>query len=375
MSFSQESPMIERLFSFKGKGSTTFEEMKRLDERLGKPHRSYPTIHVGGTNGKGSVALKIAASLYKEGYKVGLYTSPHLEDFRERIQVNFKKIPLKKALPLLEKIYSAIEGEHSFFDLLTALAFLYFQEEKVDYAVIEVGLGGRKDATNVIVPILSIITSIGWDHQEILGDTLEKIAWEKGGIEKPNVPLIVGPTARKFYPKAILTDPVDHPFYDYENQAVAKKALDLLNIAAHGLDLRPPCRFEKVGRAILDVAHNPDGFLKLVAGLQFFFPGEKFDFLVAFSQSKDKLACLKIIAPFARSIIYLEGLSPRLEKGEVVREEFPSLAIMPLDEALKSAKGLVVFTGSFYIMKEAREALLKLDFAHFLPCLPRLFAP
>ena len=164
-----------------------------LDEYFGHPHRSYRTIHVGGTNGKGSVCHTLAAILQAQGYRVGLYTSPHLVDFRERIRVNGKKISKKRVIDFVKDIKTLpIEGGFSFFELATALAFKYFEEQKVDFAVIEVGLGGRLDCTNIIQPMLSVITNISFDHVQFLGDTLPKIASEKAGIIKSGIPVCIG---------------------------------------------------------------------------------------------------------------------------------------------------------------------------------------
>ena len=164
-----------------------------LDEHFGHPHEKFRTIHVGGTNGKGSTSHTLAAILQSQGYRVGLYTSPHLVDFRERIRVNGVMIPEKRVISFVEQERSFFEPLHpSFFELATALAFQYFAEQKVDVAVIEVGLGGRLDCTNIIHPDLSIITNISFDHIQFLGNTLPKIASEKAGIIKQGVPAIIG---------------------------------------------------------------------------------------------------------------------------------------------------------------------------------------
>ena len=164
-----------------------------LDEHFNHPHRSFRTVHVAGTNGKGSCSHTIAAMLQSEGYKVGLYTSPHLVDFRERIRINGKCISKQYVINFVKKERKFFEPLYpSFFELTTALAFKYFAEQKVDWAVIEVGLGGRLDCTNIIKPELSIITNISFDHTAFLGDTLAKIATEKAGIIKPETPVVIG---------------------------------------------------------------------------------------------------------------------------------------------------------------------------------------
>lgn len=162
-------------------------------DQLNNPQNKFKTIHIGGTNGKGSTSHMLAAVLQKAGYKTGLYTSPHLKDFRERIRINGKMIPkhfvtdfVQRQNPLIEELGP------SFFEVTVAMAFSYFALEKVDVAIIEVGLGGRLDSTNIIIPELSVITNISLDHTNILGDTLEAIATEKAGIIKTNVPVIIG---------------------------------------------------------------------------------------------------------------------------------------------------------------------------------------
>ena len=164
-----------------------------LDNYLGNPHKAYRTIHVGGTNGKGSTSHLLAAILRQSGYKVGLYTSPHLVDFRERIRVNGQMIPHDYVIGFVERHRAFFEPLHpSFFELTSAMAFDYFRSQELDYAIIEVGLGGRLDSTNIITPILSVITNISLDHTQFLGDTVEKIAAEKAGIIKKNVPVVIG---------------------------------------------------------------------------------------------------------------------------------------------------------------------------------------
>ncbi len=166
-----------------------------LDKHFGQPHKRYKTIHVAGTNGKGSCSHTIAAILQNAGYNVGLYTSPHLLDFRERIRVNGAMMPQQRVIDFVMDERGFFEPLNpSFFEITTALALLYFKEQNVDVAVIEVGMGGRLDCTNIITPELSIITNISFDHTQFLGDTLEKIATEKAGIIKDNVPIVVGET-------------------------------------------------------------------------------------------------------------------------------------------------------------------------------------
>ncbi len=164
-----------------------------LCDAIGNPHTKFKNIHIAGTNGKGSTSHMLAAILQQAGYKTGLYTSPHLKDFRERIKINGEMISQEFVVDFVERTKIISEQiQPSFFELTVAMAFDYFEKENIDIAVIETGLGGRLDSTNIITPILSIITNIGYDHMDILGDTLEKIAAEKAGIIKKNVPVVIG---------------------------------------------------------------------------------------------------------------------------------------------------------------------------------------
>ncbi|MBC7873894.1 MAG: bifunctional folylpolyglutamate synthase/dihydrofolate synthase [Ferruginibacter sp.] len=184
-------PMFSRIgaAAYKGDLSNTI----RLCEAAGNPQHQFKSIHVAGTNGKGSVSHMLAAILQTAGYKTGLYTSPHLKDFRERIKINGEMVSEEFVTAFTGRIkYLVEEIDPSFFEITVAMAFEYFAQQQVDIAVIETGLGGRLDSTNVIIPELSIITNIGWDHMNLLGDSLEKIAAEKAGIIKESIPVIIG---------------------------------------------------------------------------------------------------------------------------------------------------------------------------------------
>lgn len=184
-------PMFSRIGAAAYKADLT--NTIRLSEFLGNPQRKFKSIHVAGTNGKGSVSHMLAAILQTAGYKTGLYTSPHLKDFRERIKINGEMVNEEFVISFTEKITPLIdEMEPSFFEITVAMAFEYFVQQEVDIAVIETGLGGRLDSTNIIIPELCVITNIGWDHMNLLGDSLEKIATEKAGIIKEGIPVIIG---------------------------------------------------------------------------------------------------------------------------------------------------------------------------------------
>ncbi|MBO7417865.1 MAG: bifunctional folylpolyglutamate synthase/dihydrofolate synthase [Bacteroidaceae bacterium] len=211
-------PMFQRI------GGAAYKEgldnTLTLDEHFGHPHQKFRTIHVAGTNGKGSVSHTLAAVLQSAGYKTGLYTSPHLVDFRERIRMNGTPISQEYVMQFVEQERSFFEPlRPSFFELATAMAFKYFADQQIDVAIIEVGLGGRLDCTNIIMPDLSIITNISLDHIQFLGDTLAKIASEKAGIIKPGVPVVIGETTPETKPVFLAkAEKVDAPiFFAEEN--------------------------------------------------------------------------------------------------------------------------------------------------------------
>jgi dihydrofolate synthase/folylpolyglutamate synthase len=197
--------LYEKLPMFSHIGAAAYKKdlanTKQLCESLNNPQTKFKSIHIAGTNGKGSVSHMLAAILQTAGYKTGLYTSPHLKDFRERIKINGEMCSKDFIVKFTEMMIPQIEAlQPSFFEITVAMAFEYFVEEKVDIAVIETGLGGRLDSTNIIAPELSVITNISYDHMNILGDTLEKIAYEKAGIIKKNVPAVIGEAINETIP-------------------------------------------------------------------------------------------------------------------------------------------------------------------------------
>ena len=302
---------IERLYkrfpSYQIVGNRAYkpgiETIKELDEALGRPHRRYKTIHVAGTNGKGSVCHLLASALAHSGLKVGLYSSPHLVDFRERIKIvtaqGFRMIPKEAVSAFLDEWDGFFDTHNpSFFEITTAMAFDYFAKEAVDVAVIETGLGGRLDSTNIITPVLSIITNIGLEHCTYLGHTLEEIAFEKGGIIKPGIPVVIGAedshTAPVFERLASERKaPLIHAGeYDMSNESISADKLDLKGdyqkenlrtvlCALNQLGLKDPAAIEGLKSAaattglrgrweridlgkdrpalICDICHNPHG--------------------------------------------------------------------------------------------------------------------
>ena len=189
--------MFNRLPMYQRQGATAFRKdlvnTLLLDEHLGHPHQNFKTIHVAGTNGKGSTSHMLASVLQEAGYKVGLYTSPHLKDFRERIRINGEMASEEYVISFIDAHKPFLEQHQlSFFELTVGMAFQHFKEQRVDVAVIEVGMGGRLDSTNIITPVLSVITNIGLDHTAFLGNTLEAIAVEKAGVIKSMIPVVIG---------------------------------------------------------------------------------------------------------------------------------------------------------------------------------------
>ena len=209
--------------NYESQGQTGYkpglDNMLRLDEHYGQPHKTFKTIHVAGTNGKGSVSHTLSAILQVAGYKVGLYTSPHLLDFSERIRVNGQPINEEYVVDFVEQGKELFEQVGAtFFEIATAMAFKYFSDKKVDIAVIEVGLGGRLDSTNIIMPLVSVITNVGLDHTQLLGSSVEEIAIEKGGIIKDTTPVIIGeaqPEVRPIF--EALAQQCDAPIYFAED--------------------------------------------------------------------------------------------------------------------------------------------------------------
>ncbi len=223
-------PMFQRIGAAAIKKDIT--NTIRLCEALDNPHKKFKSIHVGGTNGKGSVSHLVASILQAAGYKVGLHTSPHLKNFTERIRVNGQEADKNFVVDFINRTKPLIEEvKPSFFELSVVMAFDYFAREHVDIAVIEVGLGGRLDSTNVITPELSIITNIGWDHTDILGDTLEKIAFEKAGIIKKGVPVVI--SERQSVVESVFINKAEElhaPLVFASDHYVVKRVGDLISV-------------------------------------------------------------------------------------------------------------------------------------------------
>lgn len=238
--------LFTRLPLYQKKGPAAYKadigNILKASSILGNPHDKFKSIHVAGTNGKGSVSHMLSSILQEAGYKVGLYTSPHLKDFRERIKINGQMISKEDVVTFVSNNKNQFEQiDLSFFEFTVALSFKYFEKEKVDIAVIEVGLGGRLDSTNIINPELSIITNISLDHTNILGDTLEKIAIEKGGIIKKNTPVIIGRYQSE----------IEHIFNDISKKKETKISYSLNN--NYELDLKGDYQKENCRTAVTSI--------------------------------------------------------------------------------------------------------------------------
>lgn len=197
--------MFSQLPMYQRQGKTAFKKdlsnTLKLAEYLNNPENKFKSVHVAGTNGKGSTSHILASVLQEAGYKVGLYTSPHLKDFRERIKINGQEVSKHFVIGFIKRNKGFFEANKlSFFEMTVGMAFDYFAKQNVDIAIVEVGLGGRLDSTNIVTPEVSVITNIGLDHTQFLGDTLEAIAFEKGGIIKPNIPVVIGETHKETAP-------------------------------------------------------------------------------------------------------------------------------------------------------------------------------
>lgn len=379
--------MLDTLFAMKGHFvRPDLKQTLHFAAALGNPHEAYPVIHVVGTNGKGSVATKIAETLQRSGLRVGLFTSPHLFCYRERIVINGIKISEEKVVAHLSKLFplaKELDSQSCFFDLTFFLAVSYFKEEQVDVVVLEAGVGGLKDPTNIVQPLLTVITSIGYDHEQVLGNTLEEIASHKAGAIKPHIPVVLGPSAIGF--QAVKTRashccsslypvlPVNG-FYDLENQAIAKQALELLapffkiekTALEQGLQARPACRFEIRGKIIFDVAHNLDGVNRLLEALEMHYPGQAFKVILGLSEDKNIREILKRISHQASHLFLVEAATPRAasvaKMGEVLESENCSNFTFnkSIAEVLDLTRNeLVVVCGTFYIMQEAREQVIR----------------
>jgi dihydrofolate synthase/folylpolyglutamate synthase len=395
------------------------EPIRSLLERLGDPHRRYAVVHIAGTKGKGSTAAMVEAILRAAGYRTGLYTSPHLHTMRERIRIDGEPIPPATVVHLFERLRPEIAADPALtvFDILTAMGFLAFAEAGVEIAVVEVGLGGRLDSTNVVSPAVCLITALSMDHMEILGPTLTHIAFEKAGIIKPGIPVGTAPQAEeamavlrrvaaergaplltldgwRYGPREI--SPAGqwgeiHPpegsgwsvrlpllgRHQWENAALA--VLAALQLRAQGWSLpdaaipeglarvRWPGRFEVLREeppVVLDGAHNDASAARLVETLMEVFPGRRWGLVFGVSADKDAAAILRPLRPLVGEVWLTRSRHPRAADPAALVAAAAALGLparvratvaTAVEEALASSRPVLV-TGSLFVVAEAREA-------------------
>lgn len=404
--------------------------MHYLLNRLGDPHRQYPVVHIAGTNGKGSTTTMLAAVLKEAGYKVGRFTSPHLSSYCERIVINDRKIAPEKLASLVQQVKPVVEaaddkpgiGPATEFEFGTLLAFSYFAREQVDLAIMEVGMGGRLDATNVVSPLVVGITPIAMDHREYLGDTLEAIAREKAGVIKPGRPVVIGPqpdavtevfarraveTGSPLYCvgkeinfqllKADLTGTYLNLQWEKEpefsvrvnlfgSHQAANAALVyglLVLLRREGITWRLadligglnrvqwPGRLELIpGKPsfLLDGAHNPDGCLALVKSLEEFFPGKTITAVVGILDNRPVEEMAGILAPKLSKVVATRVPDPNSAPTSRIAAAFRRLGIetveMPdpqqaYEAVLTADDSPVLLTGSLYLIGALRPHLIR----------------
>lgn len=417
MPSSEYEQLLQWLYALEARRGIDFK-LERIElalAELGDPHRRYPVVHIAGTNGKGSVAAMVDAALRAAGRRTGLYTSPHLVRFSERIRVAAQEIPPEDVVRLARDVHrsSTIRGiELTFFEFTTVLAFLYFATQQIEIAVVEVGLGGRLDATNVVHPEVSVITTIGLDHQEFLGDTVESIAAEKAGIIKEGCSVVVGnvePEAAQVIARIaaqrgakvswlgrdflwqgdercwVYSDAAGEleiqrlglaGLHQCDNAAVAARALRALS-----REIRPsdeavrrglqevvwPGRFEVYPGSptlVLDGAHNVQGITVLVQELQRWFGGRRVHLVFSVMADKDWRAMIRLLAPLCASVTLTRARPRRAASlgdmvslwGATVPVHIVEQPVSALHWALENAgpQDLVVVTGSLFLVGEVQ---------------------
>ena len=374
------------------------ENIQSLLNKIGNPEKQLKCIHVAGTNGKGSVCAMLFYILKEAGYKVGLYTSPHLKKFNERIRVNEHLITDKEIVDYFLRIKPHLTNQ-SFFEITTAMAFLYFNDKNVDFAVLEVGLGGRLDATNVVVPLVSVITNIGLEHTELLGNTIETIAFEKAGIIKNKVPVVTGVKEKvlkvikkiskeKNAPLFVVKRYADVKFnylngnFQQQNKDIVLTTINTLkkfypikinkNQIKNGLKKTQwPARFQFISKNVLvDCAHNPSGFEVLKRELKILKHKNNIEnliFVIGIQQDKNIPIMLKTLKPLIFKIIftkskhekaskpqYLLHTFKKISKNESIKTKIINNPKNALSHATKIAnkRDLIVVTGSIYMVGE-----------------------
>ena len=394
--------MFKQLPMYQNQGKTAYKvdlsNTILLDDYLRNPHKSFKTIHVGGTNGKGSTSHMIASVLQEAGYKVGLYTSPHLKDYRERIKIDGKPISKQFVIGFIKKHQSFFESNSlSFFEMTVGMAFDYFSRKEVDIAVIEVGLGGRLDSTNIITPELSVITNIGLDHTQFLGNTLKAIAKEKAGIIKPDVPVVIGETQKET--KSVFTetarmngselkfaDQLPQEAYDsdlkgsYQKHNIATAVTSLKSLRADSFNISDENIKKGLSKVInntgllgrwqilqeqpkivCDVAHNKEGLSFIVNQLKQE-PYHKLHIVFGVVNDKDLTSILPLLPKEATYYCckpeIARGLDVKLLKRAFDSYNFTSKVYPSVNEALErakknaKAKDLIYIGGSTFVVAE-----------------------
>jgi len=394
--------MFQQLPMYQNKGKSAFKKdltnAIKLSEYLGNPHKDFKSIHVAGTNGKGSTSHMLASILQEAGYKVGLYTSPHLKDFRERIRINGKVVSKQFVISFIKRNTLFLGSNRlSFFEMTVGMAFDYFAKQNVDIAVIEVGLGGRLDSTNIIIPELCVITNIGYDHTQFLGDTLKKIAAEKAGIIKQNISVVIGETQAET--KAVFISKADETnseiyfadqiikkvlesdlkgFYQIHNIKTVLQSVEVLRASGFHISksqlkkgllnvvkntgLRG--RWQILGnhpKIICDTAHNKEGLTYVMQQLK----SEKFDKLhIVFGVVNDKdLSSIITLLPKKAIYYFCKPNVPRGLDVHKLREVFSSAGLsgityrsvnLALEKAKKAANknDLIYVGGSTFVVAE-----------------------
>jgi dihydrofolate synthase/folylpolyglutamate synthase len=383
----------------------SLDRVNRLLDRLGRPDRAYRAIHIAGTKGKGSTAAMIESCLRAAGYRTGLYTSPHLHTFRERMRVDNEYISRETLAQLVDELEPHLQATEgiTWFEVVTTLAFMFYARSQIDVAVLEVGLGGRFDATNVVTPIVSVITSLSMDHMNLLGNSIEQIAFEKAGIIKRHVPVISAPqtpeamdvirrVARMRGARVIVAGPSPQPSPDAQgrewslpllgahqliNANVAMAALQVaherglaINDEAiqHGLaTVKWPGRLEVLSidpLVVVDGAHNGDSAQKLATALREVFHLDKWTLIVGISADKDIPAILDGLLPIAEHIIVTRASNSRAANVETLGAQITDRGYEPtkavsVAEALEIAlndRSPIIITGSLFTAADAREA-------------------
>jgi dihydrofolate synthase/folylpolyglutamate synthase len=396
----------------------SLDRVNRLLDRLGRPDRAYRSIHIAGTKGKGSTAAMIESCLRAAGYRTGFYTSPHLHTFRERMRVNNEYISREEFAQLVDELephLNAVEGV-TWFEVVTTLAFMFFARSQIDVAVLEVGLGGRFDATNVVTPLVSVITSLSMDHMNLLGNTIEQIAFEKAGIIKRHVPVVSAPqvpgaldvirrVARMRGARLIVAQRVNslaakgsrlEADFNYQtpsslggnsdipllgahqivNASVAIAALQVTNERGLAINeeairqglatVKWPGRLEVLSHdplLVVDGAHNGDSAQKLAAALREVFHVDRWTLIVGISADKDIAAILDGLLPVAERVIVTRASNSRAGNVETLGAQIADRGFEPtlsasVAEAIEIAlrdRSPIIITGSLFTVADARE--------------------